>query len=192
MEYAQNGYLKEKFVKISIGEETLSAKIFEECGFEGCSFIGTKIEKSAFINCTFENSILSAVAPHECRFLDVKFSGCKVIGIDWTKSLKIRDLSFTDCQVNYSNFRFLEIPDLKMIRCEARESDFTEAELIKADFRKSNFENARFFKTDLTEADFRGAVNYRIDIKNNKILKAHFSLPEVMALLDGLDINIEK
>ncbi len=134
---------------------------------------------------------LSNISPMNSEFFDVKFTGCKAIGIDWTRALIFKDNSFTDCLVNYSNFRFRKMQGFVLKKCEAKEVDFIETELTGANFRHTDFENATFFKTNLTKADFTGAVNYGIDVTNNILKEARFSLPEALSLLNGMDIIIE-
>lgn len=178
-------------MKLTSANETFKSVDFEECDFSGCSFISCRFEKCRFLNCRFEDSILSAVVPMDCRFIDVKFSRSKVIGIDWTKAQTIRGLEFYKCQIDYSNFRFLKLPGTVITGCDARETDFTEADLHNGDFGNTNFEKSRFFKTDLSGANFKGATNYFIDVTNNVLKKACFSMPEAVSLLKCLDIVID-
>jgi fluoroquinolone resistance protein len=46
-------------------------------------------------------------------------------------------------------------------------------------------------KTNLTGANFKGAKNYAINPQANTLKKTRFSYPEVMTLLNALDIIIE-
>jgi fluoroquinolone resistance protein len=191
MSFATDFFYRQKFSKLSLTRENIQAKTFEECEFADCSFIDCKFEKTRFLNCQFAESILSAVVPMNCRFNEVKFINCKVMGIDWTKTQFIRDLEFRGCRIDYSNFKLLKIPKLKLIDCEAKEADFTETDLSAGEFKNTDFEKAVFFKTNLTNADFRGAKNYFIDVKNNVLKKTHFSLPEALVLLQSLDIILD-
>jgi fluoroquinolone resistance protein len=191
MAFEQKNYLQEKFSKLSFNKETFKSLSFEDCEFSGCSFIECKFEMSKFLNCVFKECIMSAVAPVDCRFIEVKFNGCKVIGMDWTKAHKVQDLEFTQSQINYSNFRFLGLAKIKITQCEAKEVDFIEADLSGADFHDTDLEKSRFFKTNLTEANFKRARNYFIDIKTNTLKKTHFSMPEAMNLLQSLDIVLD-
>jgi len=174
-----------------LNKETLFSRTFEECEFENCEFIDCKIEECKFLECHFNNCVLSAIDPKNSRFQETAFKGSKVIGFDWTKTRKAEELSFSSCQINYSNFKLLKIPGTKIIDSEAREVDFIETDLSKGIFKGTDFEKSRFFKTDLSEADFRKARNYYIDVKNNVLKKTRFSLPEALVLLDSLDIIIE-
>jgi fluoroquinolone resistance protein len=191
MSFAGTAYYQEKFSKLTFSNETIKSREFEECEFSGCSFISCKFEKCKFLNCKFNDCILSAIIPMDCRFIEVKFHRCKVIGIDWTKTQKMEDLVFDECQINYSNFRFLKIPKTRITNSEAKDADFTETDLSHGDFKNTDFEKSRFFKTDLSFANFGGARNYSIDVTNNVLKKTHFSLPEAALLLNYLDIIID-
>jgi uncharacterized protein YjbI with pentapeptide repeats len=113
------------------------------------------------------------------------------MGIDWTKTTLFREPEFSNCKIDFSNFAMLKIPKAKIIDCEAMEVDFLETDFTDAIFTGTDFEKSRFFKTNLSGADLRGAKNYNIDITNNTIKKAKLSYPEVISLLNNLDIIID-
>ena len=129
--------------------------------------------------------------PMNSEFREVKFMNCKAIGIDWTRAVKLKELSFKDCLINYSNFRLLRLPKLVIRKCEAKDVDFIETDLTDADFRNTDFEETTFFKTNLTNANFSLATNYSIDPNTNILKKTRFTLPEALSLLSNLDIIIE-
>jgi len=189
--FTKKNYYQEKFEKISSNSETISETEFEECEFSQCSFIDCKFEKCKFINCKFEECVISATKLTDSRFVDVEFKNSKVIGIDWTKAQHMQEVSFETCQLNYSNFRLLKLPKLKMTDCEIKETEFIEADLSEGNFTGTDFERSIFSKTNLFKANFKGAKNYYIDTKNNNIKKARFSLPEALTLLDSLGVVIE-
>ena len=191
MDFSESAYYEEEFSKLSFEKESIKSRRFEECGFNSCIFVDCRFEKCRFINCRFNDCVLSAIIPLDSRFIDVIFTRSKVIGFDWTKAQKIQGLVFDGCQIDYSNFRLLRIPKIKMANCEAREVEFIETDLSGGDFRNTDFKGSRFIRADLSEADFRGAKNYFIDVKNNTLRKTRFSLPEALVLLDSLDIVIE-
>jgi uncharacterized protein YjbI with pentapeptide repeats len=78
-----------------------------------------------------------------------------------------------------------------MVKCEAKEVDFIEADLTGGDFKNTDFNQSVFFKTNLTKVNFSRATNYSIDIKTSTVTNARFSLPEAMSLLYNFDIIIE-
>jgi fluoroquinolone resistance protein len=191
MSFTLDSYYQEKFARISLTQTRLNSITFEECEFDGCSLVECKIVKCRFLNCRFKDCVLSAVNPLESRFNVVKFENSKIIGCDWTRAQHLEDLDFSGCQVNYSNFKLLKLEGLKLVNCEAKEVDFIETDLSRGIFKNTDFENSRFFKTNLTQADFRGARNYSIDVRNNILKKTRFSLPEVLSLLNSLDIVLD-
>jgi fluoroquinolone resistance protein len=191
MNFSEDTYFQQNFTGLSLSDETVKSITYEECVFTNCSFINTRFDLCRFLNCKFTDCSLSAVIPMNSRLDGISFKNCKTIGIDWTKTQQLRDLSFKDSQLNYSNFRLLKIPKTKMVSCEVKDADFTETDLTNGDFKNTDFEKTRFSKTNLTGADFKGAKNYFIDPRNNTLKKTRFSYPEVLTLLQGLDIIIE-
>jgi fluoroquinolone resistance protein len=189
--FTEENYYQQTFTRLELTDAAVSSVAFEECMFEGCSFISTKLTACRFAGCKFNDCVLSAVMPMNSRFDGVAFKNCKTIGIDWTKAQVFREITYKDCLLNYSNYRFMKIPKLKLTGCEVIDADFTEADLTNGDFKNSNFEKTRFMKTNLTGADFKGARNYTIDPRVNTLKKTRFSYPEVVTLLNSLDIIIE-
>jgi len=74
--------------------------------------------------------------------------------------------------------------------CKAHEVDFRETDLSHANLAYTDFHKSLFIHTKLNSADFTEAVNYNIDIELNEIKKSKFSFPEVVSLLNSLEIDI--
>jgi len=184
-------YSQEKFASLAISAEHVASVKFDECTFADCRFIDVKFEKCAFVDCAFQDSVLSAISPVDTRFLRPRFVRCKVIGFDWAKAGKLESLDFEDCQLDYSNFSSLHLARIRMEKCSAKEVRFTEAKMVDGVFTGTDFLGTTFFKSDLTRADFRRAKNYGIDVKNNIVKNARFSLPEALSLLEGLEVRVE-
>ena len=191
MDFEKDTYSQETFSKLVLAEETIESRVFDECVFVDCLFIGCTLEKCRLLNCTFEKCDLSNIIPMNSEFREVQFTNCKVIGIDWTRAGKIKELNFSECLVNYSNFRLLKLPKTVIKKCEAKDTDFIETDLKNSNLTGSDFENSIFFKTDLSGVDFTRATNYTIDVNNNTLKKTRFSLPEALSLLSNLDIIVE-
>ena len=191
MGFTEKSYFQRTFRAVVLTNETIEGIEFEECEFNKCSFVNCVFEACKFLGCKFIECRLSAIKPSHTKFVETKFFTSQVIGCDWTKADAIEGLEFTDCKLNYSNFRLLRPQRLKFVNCEAKEIDFIETDVSGAVFTGTDFENSRFFKTNLTNADFKGAKNYMIDARNNTLKKTKFSMPEVLSLLNGLDIIIE-
>jgi uncharacterized protein YjbI with pentapeptide repeats len=123
----------------------------------------------------------------------VEFAGCKMIGIDWTmadcKSLLSADpLRFRDSLLNDSNFFGLNLADMVMQSCQAKEVDFRNGSFQKADFSGSDFKGALFGSTHLEKANFTDAVNTQIDLRANHLKGAIFSRYEALFLLESMGI----
>ncbi|HEY95635.1 MAG TPA: pentapeptide repeat-containing protein [Dehalococcoidia bacterium] len=191
MNFNKDIYSQESFTKLILAEETIESRVFDEYDFTDCVLIGCKLEKCRFLNCKFIKCDLSNVVPINSEFREVQFSNCKAIGIDWTRAGKIKELSFSECLVNYSNFRLLKLPKTEIIKCEVKDVDFIETDLKDSNLSGSDFENSIFFKTDLSGVNFSHSTNYTIDVNNNTLKKTRFSLPEALSLLSNLDIIIE-
>jgi fluoroquinolone resistance protein len=191
MSFNKPTYYKEKLTALSLTAEHVKAVTFDTCTFADCRFVDCKFEKCVFIDCAFDKSVFSAIVPIGSRFLRPEFFQCKVIGIDWSKAGKCENMIFTECQIDYSNFSSLQLPRINIVKCSAREVRFIETNLSDGIFKDTDFQGSTFFKADLSRSDFRQAKNYSIDIKNNILKDARFSLPEALALLYGLDIVIE-
>lgn len=171
--------------------QKIKNKEFENCTFEKCRFIECIFENCRFIDCSFLECSISANKPYNSQFTNTSFKDSKIMGFDWTKAKSIYFLSFERCDISYSNFSFLKLPNLKLCECVAKEVNFNEADLTNGVFTKTDFTNTIFSHTNLTKADFRKAFNYGIDINFNILKRAKFSLPEAASLLKSLDIILE-
>jgi fluoroquinolone resistance protein len=82
-----------------------------------------------------------------------------------------------------SKTRFLKTPNYT--KPILRECDLTGSLFDNCDLAGATFDN-----TNLEKADFTTAFNYLIDPDTNRIKKAKFALPGVLALLNKHDIVI--
>lgn len=195
---SQNYYTHKQFNYLDLNNGTLVSSEFQDCTFSDCQFQQAKFQSCSFTDCTFIACDLSMFIPSKSTFRDVKFSKCRLLGVDWGKASwgkhslhsLLKSLDFNDCVINFSSFMGLELRDLKLIRCIAHEVDFSEGDFSGADFAQTDLNNAIFRNTKLNKANFVGAANYMIDPGNNQISSAHFSLPEAMGLLYAMDIEI--
>lgn len=191
----QNFYLKSSFKSLNLAGQTLTAKEFEGCTFVACNFSEVSFVKCKFYECDFINCNLSVIKVTGCSFGDVSFQESKVIGVNWTQANwpRVRlnsPLRFDKSILNNSSFYGLSLKGIAMVECKAKEADFRQADCSEANFTYTDFSGSSFGNTDLTQADFSEAINYNIDIFNNIIKKAKFSLPDAMNLLRYLDIEL--
>lgn len=185
------------FKDLDLDGEEVRGKTFDECSFKDCSFNETHFIACTFTDCTFEDCDLSLMHVQGCRFSNISYTQCQISGVNWSAAAPAMlsnqaALKFNSCGLNYSTFIVTKLRGLVMRDCSARDVDFSDADLQKAIFCGTDLTNCRFVNTDLTGADFRGARNYIIPPEFNKIKDAHFSLPDAIGLLYGLDIHLDE
>lgn len=182
----------ETFNGIQLIESDLSNMRFEDCDFVDCQLIDCNLRNASFNNCSFTRSNLSNSPADLCLWGEVLFSECKLIGIDFSNSKKLLfSIRFDDCQLTMCNFSKLKLTETIFKGSQVKECDFFEADLQSADFAGCDLEGSVFESSDLREADFANASNYKIDPTKNKLRHARFSMPEVLSLLEFLELEID-
>lgn len=192
---SQTVFIDQTISHLNLSGKTLHDKEFDTCTFESCNFSDTHFVDSKFYECKFINCNLSMLTVKGCSFFDVIFEESKAIGINWTQAawsrIKLNSpFKFYKCILNNSSFYGLCVKEMDMIECKAKEVDLRAADCSKSNFTYTDFANSLFGNSNLSETDFSEAINYNIDIFNNVIKKAKFSLPEAMNLLNSLDIEL--
>jgi fluoroquinolone resistance protein len=173
----------------------LSKKEFDTCKFIGCNFSNAEFKECKFIDCDFKDCNLSLIKINKSHFHGIYFQDSKIIGVNWTeanwpKFMPISPFKFFKCTLNYSNFYGLNLREVEIIDSIAHEVDFRDTDLTLASLTGTDFDKCLFVNTNLIEADLRGSINYNINLFNNKIKKAKFSLPDAINLLACLEIVI--
>jgi uncharacterized protein YjbI with pentapeptide repeats len=190
--FGETYYEKRNFEKVRMPGERFREIEFQDCKFKNCDFQGSIFDLCQFVHCTFESCNLSLTRILNSSFNRVDFLDSKTVGMNWTE---VNPLSFTinfkECILNNSNFFGLSLVKMNWIKCTAKEVDFSNANLTSADFSETDLTGARFMHTNLTRANLKSARNYSINTNENILRKTIFSYPEVMALLNQLDIVIE-
>lgn len=195
MKTGRTEYTDEKFEGLFLREKTFDAKTFQGCVFRNCDLTKAVLRFCKFTDCRFESCNLSLVKPQASVFSGTSFKDSKLVGVNWTEAHwpRIRlacPVEFTSCLLNDSVFLGLSLRGTRLTRCQAKGSDFREADLAKADLTHTDLSGAIFGGTNLEGADLNQARNYAIRPAENKLKGAKFSLPEAMALLYCLDIEI--
>ena len=126
-----------------------------------------------------------------CRFQDVQFIDCKIIGGAFFKCDRtFFSASFKNSLLHYCNFSDLHLKNGSFSGCRLRECHFNNTQLTGANFDETDLTGSLFHNCDLSNANFSKAINYDIDPRTNKIKKAKFSLPEALGLLRGFEVDI--
>ena len=89
------------------------------------------------------------------------------------------------------NFSQLKMMEHSLEGSTIQDCDFYQTNLEGAVFNSCDLKGSLFDECNLSEADFRSAKNYNINPAQNKLKKAIFSMPEVLAFLEPLGIVVE-
>jgi uncharacterized protein YjbI with pentapeptide repeats len=190
-EWEEKFYGEREFLKVNYFEKEVLGTEFYKCQFTDCNFYKTRFTDCEFENCTFEKCDMSLSSFTGSRLLDIEFKGTKIVGIDWTVLKKPYRFNFTKCKLDNSSFYKMELNNLNMTECSAREIDFIEANLSKAVLSYSDLYRSRFNGSVLSFTNFSNAINYNINPNLCKMKKTIFTMPEAISLLNGFDIIIK-
>ncbi|PSL44834.1 uncharacterized protein YjbI with pentapeptide repeats [Chitinophaga niastensis] len=179
-----------KFENIIWEGKTIAGREFFDCHFYKCSLKECIFIDCVFDKCTFEECDLSLIQLKQTAFSRVVLQYSKAIGISWHNANNPLTVAFHDSRLSYSSFSGKNLKKGIFINCQADEVDFTACNLSLSNFEGTDLAGARFSDTDLTQANFVGAHRYAINVNENKMKKAKFSLPEALSLLYGLDVEI--
>jgi len=183
------------FDGLAASEQQFSAIEFDSCTFNSCDFSEASFLNCEFTDCRFVDCNLSVLNVHNSKFVNVEFSGCKALGINWTRAFWRgvalgEALIFKRSMINSSSFNGLKLPKLIIEGCRAHDVDFREANLSGASFADTDLSNSLFHHTNLMTANFSESTNYEININNNQVKGATFCRYEAVRLLTSLGINL--
>ena len=165
---------------------------YEECMFNNGDFSEHDFSGFRFINCVFNNCNLSLVKLSKTGFQDIQFKDCKMLGLRFDQCAEFGlAMRFETCQLRHSSFYKSIIKKTHFQNCQLQEVDFSNADLSFSTFDFCDLQGAIFNSTNLDRSDFRTAHHYSIDLENNRIKKAQFSLNGIIGLLDKYDLVIE-
>lgn len=180
------------FKKIQLADADLSNMSFEDCVFKDCEFTDCNLRNVSFNNCSFESCNISNSNLHQSKMGEVLFTGCKLVGIDFSTCKKLLfSMKIEACNLLMCNFSGLKLDGMSFGSSVFKDCDFYEASLSGTDFSKCDLQGTLFDNCNMVKADFRHATGYAIDPNKNKVKKAKFSMPEVLSFLAPLELEIE-
>ncbi|MEQ8155382.1 MAG: pentapeptide repeat-containing protein [Clostridiaceae bacterium] len=191
-----NYFEDEKINNLKLRNETISDTKYIDCEFYNCDFIDVEVDNCLFKDCKFYNCTMNNVTFKYTSMKNAILDNSAFIGINWN-TLKGDSRTFEpiysakECFFKYNNFILMNLNKFKFSGSNFQESFFEECDLRETDFKDVRFQNTQFTQCNMTKADFRGATGYVIDIQSNKLKKARFSLPDVLTLLDSIEVLID-
>ncbi|WP_433382039.1 pentapeptide repeat-containing protein [Actinoplanes sp. CA-142083] len=85
----------------------------------------------------------------------VGVTGSRMTGLAWNDGL-LSDVTFTDCKVDLTNWRFARFDVVTFTDCNLAGADFTHADLRGATFTRCDLSRAQFHNASMEGARFRG------------------------------------
>lgn len=190
-------YEFEEFRDLNISDEDLEDYYFDSCDFINCHFENFTIRNSFFTECKFTDSqIINLSAKGNTQVQNLIFEKSLLMGINW-KEFLVGDgflepiNKIEKSTVNYNTFYEMDFKKFDFKGNEILNTEFTKCNLTESDFNSIKLNGSNFFECDLKKSDFRNASGYEVNILTCSMKNAKFSLPEVINLLNILDIKIE-
>lgn len=180
------------FSNVNYVEKKLADREFVQCTFINCDFTKSDLRNNDFESCHFKQCNFSMAVIDGAGFRNAVFTGCKVLGVDFTRCNKfLFSFSFHECLVDYCTFFGTKLKKTRFEDCSMKEVDFSEADLTASVFKNCDLAGARFSNTILEKADFRTAHNFSIDPDGNRVKKAKFSASNLAGLLHKHQLDID-
>jgi len=184
-----------ELVELDEADARLSGAYLEDVRVARCTLPRLALAGCELFACTFTDCDLSMLSLLDTSLREVRFIGCRLVGIDWTvaawPSISSGDtVAFERCTLDVGTFAGLDLRDTTLTGSSAREVDFADAVLCGADLSGTDLTSATFNHTDLRGADLTGATNAAINFASNRIAGARFDVTGALALLAPLGIEI--
>lgn len=191
-----NYHETESFNGLNLNGAALKNHKFVDCSFKDCTLENCQIGSCSFVGCTFDNCTI--INP-QSLFSEIKnsaFENCNLIGVVWGELCSAEKFAspigtFQNCCLKYNTFYDMNLLKFDFSGNIIQDSLFEKCNLKESRFRDCRLDKTTFLQCNLTKADFREAMGYIIDIKTNLLKNARFSFPEVISLLNTLDIQID-
>ena len=193
----QDNYFEEQIIKDKKFRNVSKAICkFVDCSFENCLFEECRILNCIFVNCRFENCTVISL---EAKYSEIKngdFQRCNLIGVHWEELFPTGKYACPIEQIKNCCLKYNTFADADFRKADFSDNIIQESMFDGCDLQESNFQNCRLEKTqftrcDIRKSDFRNSSGYVIDIVSNKLKQAKFSYPEVVRLLNSLEIQID-
>ena len=138
---------KKTFTKIDYSGKKLPPLEFDNCSFVNCIFTQSDLSDSDFVDCRFDECSFSMVKLNNTGLKNVRFNGCKLLGVDFTKCRDfLLSFRFEDCSLDYATFHKKKIRSTLFKNCTIKEADFSGADLTASGFLNCDLTRTLFNK----------------------------------------------
>jgi uncharacterized protein YjbI with pentapeptide repeats len=179
---AQDSFEDEQFEGLDLTQFDFSGKEFVRCAFRNAKLQESRWSKVRLEDCAFEECDLTRMVPGDLRAYGVRFKGCKLMGVEWTRATLHPQLAFEDCNLRYASFVELSLRGTPFVRCKAMEANFVDVDLTEADFTGADLSGASFQGATLARADLSTASGAFLDPAKNRVKDAKISVDTAVLL----------
>lgn len=185
-------YDDQTFSGIDFSTKGIDGIEYNGCRFENCNFTNLQLRGVEFIDCEMVQCNLSQVKLPKAGLKNVSFTGCKLLGVDFSLASDfLFAATFDECNLDYAIFIKKSMKGFLFRKSSLKAAIFENCTLSNAIFDNCDLTGTTFVQNNLQQADFRTASGYIIDINQNKIKGGKFSYPGIIGLLDSYQIDIE-
>lgn len=151
-------------VGVDLGGKELVRSTLRRCKLAGTRWSGTRIEDT-----TIEASDLTRARVDGLGLRGARFVRSKLMGIDWSALSDFPDVSFEECNLEYTTFVGLALRKVRFDRCVMTEASFVRTDLQSAVFDGCRMAGVRFEDCDLRSASMASASDVLVDPRSNKV-----------------------
>lgn len=167
---------------------------YEEVVFRGVDAIEADLRGCSFVACRFEACDLTMAAMNDVSVRGSTFEACRLLGVDvgaWRNDGLGIEAAFRDCDLDHLRVRKVDLRACRFAGGHARRSEWAGVDLREVSFDGVELSGARFVRCDLRGADLRQASGFRIDPSENRVEEMRIALPEALALLGALGLDVD-
>ena len=178
------------FEALDLEGVALSGRRFTGCTFRHLRGQASRWQGAHLEDCAFENCDLTGMVPGNLRAHDVRFVGCKLLAVRWTRAMGYPRLGFEDCLMRYAAFSDLDLRRTELLRCRLTEASFTGVDSTDADFAGSDLTGATFQGTTLAGAYFSTTEGLFLDPARNRVKGARVPVETAVLLAMSLGLRV--
>ena len=174
-----------------LGEADLGGRELVRCTFKNVKMMQSRWKGTRLEDCVFDGCDLTRISPAGLMARGARFTGCKMIGIDWSDLGAYPAIAFEGCDLRYTSFVSLKLRKIQFQRCDLRDAQVVDVDLGEARFIDCQLGGTRFDRCDLRKASFTGAIDLILEPQSNRLGGTRVPLETAlqMARAAGLEIG---
>jgi fluoroquinolone resistance protein len=190
--HAGSSFTDETFTGVTLTGADLGRKEFTGCVFDNCRLQETDWRDARLDECRFTGGDLTRMRPRGMRAHAVAFTGCKLMGVEWTALGQLPQLAFRECVLDYASFVDLSLRKTEFLACKIAEANFFDVDLREADFAGSDLTGAIFRGCTFdARTDLSTAIGLFLDPAVNHARGAAISLESAALLAVHLGLRVD-